>query len=109
MRRDDSSPEAYRASVHGEQRALLETLRALILDQFPDASEGIKYGILDYPGVCSLAAQKHYVSVYVPPKALATHRASFPDVSCGKSCVRFRRISQLDDGAFRKLITAAHT
>ena len=107
MRRDDSSPEAYRAAVDGEQSELLESIRSLILSTAPKATEGIKYGMLDYHGVCQLAAQKNYVSIYVPPKVLATHRSLFPDVSCGKSCLRFRRSSQLDTIALRSLIADA--
>lgn len=107
MQRDDSSPEAYRAEVVGEQRAVLETIRALILNEAPGTREDMKYGMLNYDGVCTLAAQKHYVSVYVPAGVLARHRSHFSGVSMGKSCVRFRRVSQLDWDALRDLITAA--
>lgn len=70
MRRDDSSPNAYRAAVKGEPRALLDAIREVILKVAPDVEEGIAHGMLDYPGLANLAAQKRHVSLYVPPAAL---------------------------------------
>ena len=104
MRRDDSSPGAYRADVEGEQSEMLEAIRALILMAAPDVDEKIDYGMLNYPGVASLAAQKHYVSLYVKHSVLARHKDAFPGVNCGKSCLRFRRREQIDEAALRDLL-----
>ena len=71
MRRDASSPKAYCDDVKGAQRRLLDTIRALILEAAPDVDEGLRYGMLDYPGIANLAAQKNYVALYVAPAALA--------------------------------------
>ena len=109
MRRDDSCPEAYRAAVDGEQSKILEAIRAAILGVAPDADETIDYGMLSYPGLASLAAQKHYVSLYVKAAVLDHHKGSFPGVNCGKSCLRFRRLDQVDEAALRNLITDVWT
>ena len=104
MRRDDSSPEAYREAVQGEQREMLETIRKAILRVAPGAEETTKYGMLNYPGLGSLAAQKHYVSLYVSPTVLAKHKKRFPGVDSGKSCLRFKRLDQIDAKALALLL-----
>lgn len=107
MRRDASSPEAYRADVEGPQRELLEAIRALIFEAAPDAEEQIAYGMLDYPGTANLAAQKHYVALHVAPAVLAKRKGDFPDVDAGKSCLRFRKREQVDCTALLRLIRHA--
>lgn len=104
MKRDVRSPEAYRADVGPTHRPLLEAIRRTILDEAPGVAEGLRYGMLDYPGVANLAAQKHYVALYVAPAVLARHRDAFPGVDAGKSCLRFTRDAQLDRVALRRLI-----
>jgi hypothetical protein len=106
MKRDASSPAAYRRAVSGEQRELLEAIRSAIFSVDSDISEHIEYGMLDYPGLANLAAQKNYVSLYVLPGVLEKHRESFPGVSAGKSCLRFRRLDQLNEAALLKLLRA---
>jgi len=104
MRRDSSSPQAYRDDVQGAQRELLDTIREVVLEVVPDVKEGIGHGMLDYPGLANLAAQKSYVALYVAPAVLEEHRESFPGVSCGKSCLRFKRLEQADPKALRRLL-----
>lgn len=60
--------------------------------------------MLDYPGYGNIGAQKHYVSLYVVPKVLAKHRKNFPGVNAGKSCLRFAKIEQVDEGALAALL-----
>ena len=103
MRRNDSSPEAYRADVTGEHSEMLETIRNAILSVAPDIGEIIEHGMLGYPGLANLAAQKHYVALYVLPAVLAEHRDRFPEANCGKSCIRFRRQDQINPEQLRIL------
>ncbi len=104
MKRDDSSPDAYRASVDGKQRKVLEAVRNVVRAAAPAIEEGIRYGMLDYPGLANLAAQKQYVSLYVAPAVLARHAADFKGIDHGKSCLRFKRIDQVDEAALRSLL-----
>ncbi len=104
MKRDDRSPDHYRKSVEGAQRELLDAVRALVLEAAPDVEEGIRYGMLDYPGLANLAAQKQYVSLYVMPVVLARHAKAFAGVDHGKSCLRFKRLDQLDAASVRALL-----
>jgi uncharacterized protein YdhG (YjbR/CyaY superfamily) len=104
MRRDSSSPGAYRRDVSGDQRELLESIRSVIREVAPEIKEGIAPGMLDYPGLANLGAQKHYVALYVAPEVLKEHKPRFASVDAGKSCLRFRRIDQVDASAVRRLL-----
>ena len=106
MSRDVGSPEAYRASLGGSERELLEEIRKVILAEAPDLPETIRHGMLEYSGLASLAAQKGYVALYVAPPVLARHRGDFPGVSSGKSCLRFASLAQLDRVSLRRLLRA---
>ena len=59
-------------------------VRAAIFAVAPDVEEGLRYGMLDYPGLANLGAQKHYVALYVAPEVLARHVDAFPGVDRGK-------------------------
>ena len=104
MKRDVTSPRAYVADVVGAQRELLEAIRKLVRKAAPGIREQLEYGMLSYPGLCSLAAQKHYVSLYVLPSALAEHASAFTGVGRGKSCLRFRKLSQVDESSVSLLL-----
>jgi uncharacterized protein YdhG (YjbR/CyaY superfamily) len=105
MRRNDSSPEAYRDDVGGEQREILDRIRDTIFATAPGIDEIIEHGMLGYPGLANLGAQKRYVALYVKPSVLDGHRKSFSGVSCGKSCLRFSRLDQVDTDALCRLLT----
>lgn len=104
MKRDDSSPQAYRDAVTGEQREMLEAVRKVILEVAPGTDEIIEHGMLSYPGLACLAAQKHFVSLYLKPTVLARHAGKFPALSCGKSCLRFRRLEHVDAEGVRLML-----
>jgi uncharacterized protein YdhG (YjbR/CyaY superfamily) len=87
---------------------MLETVREAIRGDFPEAEEGIEHGMLAYPGVGFLAAQKHYVSLYLDPEVLDDFRARLPR-DCGKSCIRYRRRDQLDLGLLAEILNAVKT
>ncbi len=104
MRRNSSSPEAYRSDIEEPRSTILERIRALILEVAPDVEEGIEHGMLDYPGLANLAAQKNYVALYVAPAVLDRRRGDFTDVDSGKSCLRFRKLEQIHRDALLTLL-----
>jgi hypothetical protein len=63
MQRNATSPEAYRSMIEGEQGEILEGIRRAVLAVVPEVGEELEYGMLSYPGIASLGAQKHYVSL----------------------------------------------
>ncbi len=106
MKRDAKTPEDYVAAVPEPQRALLKAVRSVIFRAVPDVAEEIRYGMLDYPGLANLAAQKAYVALYVKASVLAAFKPRFPGVSCGKSCLRIVRPEQVDEDALQEMLVA---
>ena len=107
MKRDVENPKAYLAEVEGEQRKILMLIRRAIRKVMPKCKEGLQYGMLDYPGLANLAAQKHYVALYVMPQVLAKHRkdlGAFDGVDAGKSCLRFKRLGQVNQAEVEALL-----
>jgi uncharacterized protein YdhG (YjbR/CyaY superfamily) len=104
VHREATSPAAYRLAIAPPQRRVLEAIRDVVRRTAPEIKEGIRYGMLDYPGLANLGAQKHHVALYVSPAVLARHRKSFPGVDSGKSCLRFRRLEQVDAAALQRLL-----
>jgi len=105
VKRDASSPQTYRASVTGALRATLEGIRSAVLEVAPDTRETIEHGMLAYPGIAHLAAQKRYVSFYIAPEVLDDFRHRLPRRS-GKSCIRFGRSDPIDPVLLREIVTA---
>ena len=95
VKRDVSDPQAYLADLGADER---------IGSVAPEAEEGLRYGMLDYPGLANLGAQKRYVALYVAPEVLAAHRDAFPGVDAGKSCLRFTKTEQADPSALAALL-----
>ncbi len=104
MKREVDSPKAYLADLDGEQLELVQQIRKAIRSVVPRFDEGLRYGMLDYPGLANLGAQKHYVALYVAPAVLKQHRANFPRVDAGKSCLRFKKLEQADPKALVALL-----
>ena len=105
MKRESADPEAYRDELPPEQLELVDAIRASIARVAPEIEEGLRYGMLDYPGLANLGAQKRYVALYVAPDVLARHREHFPGVDAGKSCLRFTRLEQAEAKALDRLLT----
>ena len=95
MKRDDRSPAAYRKDVESPLREILEEVRSGIFKVAPKTEEGIRHGMLDYPGLANLAGQKAYVSLYVAAAVLEAHPELFPGVDRGRSCLRFKKLEQV--------------
>ncbi len=108
MQRNSESPEHYIDAVEGDQKELLLKIRSLIQEIAPEAGETIEYGMLGYPGIGNLAAQKNYVSLYVAPKALAQFKKAHPSSNCGKSCLRFKSDKEFNPEAVRNLLTEVY-
>ncbi|MGB0775146.1 MAG: DUF1801 domain-containing protein, partial [Akkermansiaceae bacterium] len=104
MQRDCKTPADYHAAIEGEQKEMLLAIREVILDVNPDTEEIIEYGMLGYTDVANLAAQKHYIALYVAPKAMATYKEKHPDSNCGKSCLRMRNMKQVNLPGIRQLL-----
>ena len=101
----------------------LERLDRLIRETLPGLeAHGLNYGPFHYRYESgregdayrvSVAERKHGISLYVlalteDGQYLAESRADrFPKASIGKSCVRFKRLDDLDEGELRDLLAEA--
>ncbi len=89
----------YLAKLDPERRAALSVVRSLIQTLVPDAVESMQYRMPTYhyagQGLCALASQKHYMSLYMDQDLVEKHRTDLAGLSVGKSCIRFRKLEQL--------------
>jgi Domain of unknown function (DU1801) len=118
--------EDYIARLDEPRRTEIQTLHELIQGAAPglEASADarmIGYGPYHYryasgregdSHLISLASNKRYISVYVNCVAedayiAQSYRERLPNASIGKSCVRFKRTSDLDLAVLKELISEA--
>ncbi len=116
----------YLADVPEDRQELVRFLHAFIQKAAPSLKAHFAYNMLGYGSfpyrnhkhepitwpVVSLANQKNYVSVYVcsivDGKYLAeTFKDQLGKVSVGKSCIRFKKLEDVNLPALKKVITTA--
>jgi hypothetical protein len=119
------TPEEYIASLDEPRRAdiqaLHELIRATVPDEEPQVASWLGYGPFHYRyasgregDACkiALASQKRYISLYVlctkDGEYLAeSYRERLPKADIGKSCVRFKRLSDVDVDVLREMLADA--
>lgn len=116
----------YMDALPEDRREIIEEIDALIKDSAPSlkpnfAANMLGYGSFPYKSykkemlswpVISLASQKNYISLYicavVDGEYLAEkNKKELGNVSVGKSCIRFKKISDLNIPALKKVIKLA--
>ena len=120
MRSSASTVEEYLAELPEERREAIEVVRQVILKNLPEGYEEVmNWGMITYqvpletyPDTynkkplmyAALAAQKNHMSVYLIPIYMdetairefeAAYKATGKRYDVGKSCVRFRKLSDL--------------
>ncbi len=118
--------EEYMAQLPEDRRAILEKLDRLIRTNAPDLKPAFSYNmpgygafkytnykkeVIDWPAV-SMASQKNYVSVYICAvegnEYLAEkYKDDLGKVSVGKSCIRFKKLEDVNLDTLQKLIKLA--
>jgi hypothetical protein len=125
---DVSSPSEYIAAVGDERRPDIAALDALIREHAPELDPVIMNGMLGYGPfhyryasgregeACklSIASNASYISLYCFAADADGYVAEryvdrLPKASIGKSCVRFKRFADLDEGALVALIEETAT
>jgi hypothetical protein len=119
------TPEEYLAKVEESRRADVTALDAMVRKHAPELKPFIHSGMLAYGPWhykydsgregdwfrMGIASNKNYISLYVVATDGAKYVAegfkeALPKASIGKSCVRFKRLSDLDLAALTRLIEA---
>ena len=103
----------YIAKQKPEQRALLEKLRAIVIETVPGANVSLKWGVPFYQrdgkNVCALASFKDYVgiNIFAPPSALADPKKRLEGSGKVNRMYKVRTEQDLDAAAVRRWLKAA--
>jgi len=118
-----STPAEYLAQLQEPRKTEVTALDTLIRKAAPKLDPSIQMGILAYGPYhykyasgregdgfrIGVASNQSYISLYtVIPGSIPEHyKQALPKASIGKCCVRFKRLSDLDQNALKKLIKEA--
>ena len=87
----------YLEELPPDRRSALSELRALIHRVAPKTVETMQYGLPAFGDLCAMASQKNYMALYVCESDIVkAHLAQLGKVSCGKGCIRFKRLADLN-------------
>lgn len=120
------TPAAYIALLEQPRRSEIQTLHNLIQKVVPKLKPHIMSGMIAYGNyhykyasgregdwsLIMLASQKNYISLYITAtkdgRYLAeVHKNDFPKASIGKSCIRFKKIDDIDLKAVERICKEA--
>lgn len=123
---EDRTPEEYIAALPEPRRGDIQVLHELIRREAPELEPHLRDGMLGYGSfhyhydsgregdwfVVGLAGRKAYVSLYITAsegdRYLAeTYRDRLPKADIGRSCVRIKRLSDVDLDTVAELVRAA--
>ncbi len=95
----------YLDELSPDRRVALSELRSLIHRVAPDTIEAMQYGLPAFGDLCAMASQKNYMALYVCERELVkAHLAQLGKVSCGKGCIRFKRLTDLNLNSVERLL-----
>ena len=105
MQSEATTVSQYLKELPSDRRAALSELRALIHRVAPGTVEAMQYGMPVFGDLCAVASQKHYMALYVCQSELVkAHLAELGKVNCGKVCIRFKRLSDLNLSTVERLL-----
>jgi uncharacterized protein YdhG (YjbR/CyaY superfamily) len=121
-----TSIDDYIGMLTSERREVITTLHEFIQNSAPDLAPHFAYNMLGYGSfryqnykkelidwpIVALASQKNYISVYVCSLENGHYLAEiYKDklgrVSVGKSCIRFKKLSDINLDALKEIIQKA--
>ena len=120
---DAETPAEYIAEVEDKRRDDIQKLHDLVRDVAPELEPTMEFKMLGYGKMkykyasgregewmkIGIANNKQYISLYccaADDKGYVAERYGerLPKANIGKSCVRFKRVSDLDEDVLRELI-----
>ena len=121
-----ATPEELIAGLEEPRRGEIARLHQLIRETVPDLEPEVTSGMIGYgpyhyryatgregdAHTLGLASRKQYISLYVQCTVEGQYVAEryaerLPKASIGKSCVRFKRLSNVDLDTLRRLLVEA--
>ena len=105
MQSKAASISEYLEELPPDRRSALNELRALIHRVAPQAVEAMQYGLPAFGDLCAMASQKNYMALYVcESDIIKAHLSQLGKVSCGKGCIRFTRLADLNVGSVESIL-----
>ncbi|MGD2041714.1 MAG: DUF1801 domain-containing protein [Anaerolineae bacterium] len=108
MTNRNSAVDAYLADPTPDRKEALPAIRSLMHQVVPDVDETIKYRMPTFERggavLCSMASQKHYMSLYMDTALVEAHRTELAGLDVGKSCIRFRTLEALPLDTVRAIL-----
>lgn len=118
-----STPEEYIAALEEPRKSEIERIHRFILETAPELEPHILSGMLGYGQYhyryasgregdwckVALASNKNYISLYICAiinghYLAESYRSKLPKASIGKSCIRFKRLDDLDTEVIREML-----
>lgn len=119
-----TTPEEYIAAIDEPRRSQIQQLHDFIQQTVPKLKPVIIYGMIGYGPyhyksksgregewtTMALASQKNYISVYVSCADKdgvyvgEKYKAQLPKASTGKSCIRFKKIEDIDLEVLKQIL-----
>ena len=115
--------EQYIAEVEEKRRADIQTLHDMVCEEAPELEPTMEFGMLGYGKFhykyssgregdwmkIGIANNKQYISLYSCAAdddgyVAERYKDRLPKANIGKSCVRFKHLSDLDEETLRELI-----
>lgn len=123
---DAKTSEDYIAQVEDERRDDIQKLHDLVREVAPELEPTMEFKMLGYGKIrykyasgregewmkIGIANNKQYISLYCCAAdqdgyVAERYREKLPKANIGKSCVRFKRLSDLDEKVLKQLIREA--
>ena len=126
--KDARTPSQYIARLDEPRRSQIRELHELVRSTVPDLRPHMQAGMIGYGSyhyrgrsgregdwpVIAVASNKQYISLYVMATVgdgylAETYRDRLPKANIGRSCVRFRRLEDLDRAVLTQLLREGAT
>ena len=121
---DAATHEEYIERLAEPRRGEIRALHELIRRTAPQLEPTMEFGMLGYGKyhyhyasgregdwqLVGVASNKNYISLYVTAAApdggylAETYKDQLPKASIGKSCIRFKRLGDVDQGVLERLV-----
>lgn len=122
-----NTPEEYINQLDEPRKSQIQHIHDFIQETVPDLTPHLKSGMIGYGSyhyvyksgqegdwpIIALASQKSYISIYVSCMAKdGTYLTEYysdqlPNASVGKSCIRFKKIEDVDWEVLREILVNA--
>ena len=103
----------YIAEQSPDKRALLESLRAIVVKTVPDATAELKWGVPIYhrngKRICALASFKEHVGInfFAPPASLSDPKKKLEGAGSTQRMLKVRTAKDIDRTSIAKWLKAA--